>query len=63
MEKELAQYTHTSIPTDAVLYAKQIGFSDKQIARCLGILFLFPSCLFESPTHLKVLPYYFGRLP
>lgn len=36
MERVIAQYSATTMPNDSLIYAKQIGFSDKQIARCMG---------------------------
>lgn len=47
MEKRLEQYsTVAAPPSDVLLYAKQIGFSDKQIARCTGLF----HCLFLLPN-------------
>ncbi|XP_015267203.1 PREDICTED: carbamoyl-phosphate synthase [ammonia], mitochondrial-like, partial [Gekko japonicus] len=37
MEKDLRSYSGDSIPEDTLRRAKQIGFSDKQIGKCLGV--------------------------
>ncbi|KAL1919958.1 uncharacterized protein VTP21DRAFT_1890 [Calcarisporiella thermophila] len=36
LEKTLNKYSHSSVPSSLLLNAKQMGFSDRQIAKCIG---------------------------